>query len=115
MDQMVKQYLITALWSSGDGEIEHLDSQFGIEDISEESVAKATADCQAFCKKAGVLLDGLDLSTVGHDFWLTRNHHGAGFWDGDYSKSVGEKLTKLSHEFGEIHPYVGDDGKVYIE
>lgn len=21
---------------------------------------------------------------IGHDFWLTRNGHGAGFWDGDW-------------------------------
>ena len=26
-------------------------------------------------------LDDLDPVQVGHDLWLTRNHHGTGFWD----------------------------------
>jgi hypothetical protein len=50
----------------------------------------------------------------GYRFWLTRNHHGAGFWDGDYPKEIGEALTKLSHEFGETDAYVGDDGKLHL-
>ena len=56
----------------------------------------------------------IDMEQVAHDFWLTRNRHGAGFWDGDYEEEAGKKLTEIAHSFGEVHPYVGDDGKIYI-
>lgn len=64
--------------------------------------------------KVGALLDNYDYEIAMHDFWLTRNRHGAGFWDGDYEKADGEKLTELAHSFGEINLYVGDDGKIYM-
>jgi hypothetical protein len=51
---------------------------------------------------------------VAHDFWLTRNHHGAGFWDGDYPEPLGKQLTELAHSYGECELYVGDDSKIYI-
>ena len=43
---------------------------------------------------------------------LTRNDHGAGFWDGDYEH--GDRLTELSRKFKEVTAYVGDDGKIHI-
>jgi hypothetical protein len=64
---------------------------------------------------AAVLVDkcGLSAAQVGHDFWLTRNGHGAGFWDrgiGDY----GDALTEHAHSFGASDVYVGDDGRLYV-
>ena len=50
----------------------------------------------------------------GHDLLLTRNHHGAGFWDGDWPKGVGKRLTDAADRLGEVYPYVGDDGLIYI-
>jgi hypothetical protein len=40
-----------------------------------------------------------EADTIEHDFFLTRNGHGAGFWDGDYKN--GEKLTEIAKSFGE--------------
>ena len=115
MDKFLKQYLITALWSEIDSLTdEPLDKNFNIDDFSPESLEQAENDCKEFIKQAGSLLDGLDLSTAGHDFWLTRNRHGAGFWDGDYKKSIGEQLTKLAHSFGELNLYAGDNGLLYF-
>ena len=59
------------------------------------------------------VFEELSPDKVGHDLWLTRNGHGAGFWDGDYADDVGEALTKISEAMGEIDLYVGDDGKIY--
>lgn len=60
------------------------------------------------------LIDGR-FQQAGHDFWLTRNRHGAGFWEVSYwPKEVGDVLTKTAHEFGEISLYVGDDGLLYF-
>jgi hypothetical protein len=49
-----------------------------------------------------------------HDYILTRNHHGAGFWDGDWDKSVGEIFTTAAHLHPEIEAYVGDDNLIYF-
>ena len=37
-----------------------------------------------------------------HDFILTRNGHGAGFWDGDWHEPWGERLTELCKVFGPL-------------
>ena len=39
---------------------------------------------------------------AGHDFWLTRNGHGAGFWDGDWQEPAAAALTAAAHAFGEV-------------
>jgi hypothetical protein len=49
----------------------------------------------------------------GHDFWLTRNGHGCGFWDGDWDEPDATTLTDASNAMGGVDLYVGDDGVVY--
>tara|TARA_R100001463_G_scaffold17560_2_gene44772 strand:+ start:2058 stop:2447 length:390 start_codon:yes stop_codon:yes gene_type:complete len=44
-----------------------------------------------------------------HDFILTRNGHGAGFSDGDWSEPMATKLTELCKKFGEINIYLSDE------
>jgi len=44
-----------------------------------------------------------------HDFILTRNGHGAGFWDGGWHEPMATKLTELSKKFGEIYIYLSDE------
>lgn len=111
MNKFVLSYLETALWSSTDDNGEPLDARFTIQDIDGKSIGKAEKDCELFQLKAGNMIDGED--NAGHDFWLTRNRHGAGFWDGDYPEH-GDALTAISHEFGECDLYVGDDGTLYL-
>lgn len=48
----------------------------------------------------------------GHDFWLTRNGYGAGFWDRGIGK-VGDELTKWAKAEGTCELYIGDDGLIY--
>jgi len=78
------------------------------------------ADCAKFQADNAEILAGVDIpaardleNRAGHDFWLTRNHHGAGFWDGDYQEPEATILTNASHAFGEFNLYIGDDGKVH--
>jgi len=113
-DKMIKQYLRTILWAENDDGGEPLDKNYNVTNFSDEALQKAKEDCIVFIQKAGELLEGLDMGNIGHDFWLTRNGHGAGFWDGDYPEDIGNKLTDISHEFGESNAYVGDDGKIYL-
>lgn len=118
LDTFVKQYLVTALWSSNDESTpeggEPMDANYSIDDISFETMQQAKADCKRFLELASDIIYKYDIETAGHDFWLTRNGHGAGFWDGDYGDD-GDLLTEICKTFGECNPWVGDDGKIYIE
>ena len=50
-----------------------------------------------------------------HDFTLTRNGHGAGFWEsGRWSAPWGVKLTRLAKQFGELHCYL-HDGEIHAD
>lgn len=128
---MVSGYAECALWSStgDDPDFEGdpqdnpggvpLDEHFSTADLAPETLARMSADCAAFVKAnadtlAALAAKGdLDWSRIGHDFWLTRNGHGAGFWDGDYPEPEAEQLTEGSKKFGETWIYAGDDGKLY--
>jgi len=82
--------------------------------ISDDSLIDAWQDVKKFILMAGSLLDGMDSEQIGHDLWLTRNGHGAGFWD----RGLGEKgdaLTKIATSMGEKHMFWGEDGKIHIE
>lgn len=93
LNKMVHAYLHAALWTS------ELDSNYDIEEIDHDSISKAVADCKKFIEMAGDLLNGLEASDVGHDFWLSRNGHGAGFFDRGIGE-VGDKLQELARSFG---------------
>jgi len=56
---------------------------------------------------------GMSDEQLGHDLWLTRNHHGAGFWDRGYDEEIGKKLTDAAQELGGTDLYIGDDGEIY--
>jgi hypothetical protein len=118
MDDFTKAYLICALWSSNDESTPSggypLDDNYGIEDLAPETLKQAESDCKAFqeANAADLVKAGNDEQN-GHDFWLTRNHHGAGFWDRGYDKEVAKRLTDDCHAYGEVDLYVGDDGKIY--
>lgn len=108
-------YLTCALWSSTGDDDAPLDDSFTPEDVSADSVAKAERDLKEFRAKAGNLLDGIDAEQFAHDLWLTRNGHGAGFWDRGYPEAIGDALTELAHAMGEVYAYVGDDGQIHFD
>jgi hypothetical protein len=110
-------YMECALWSSTDNSDdsggEPLDRNYTTDDFAPGEEQKARTDCENFMQQAEAA--GLQLNEkAGHDFWLTRNHHGDGFWDGDYDKATGERLTEIAQTFGETSIEVGDDGKLYF-
>jgi len=57
---------------------------------------------------------GLDWGQVGHDFWLTRNRHGAGFWDRGAAGEAVESLVQSSRDFGGCDLYLNDDGEIEV-
>lgn len=111
MNEFTLAYIKAALWSSTDETDAPLDKRFGIEDIAPECLTQMKKDCEDFQSQYKDLIS-CDEKRAGHDFWLTRNRHGAGFWDGDWPEH-GTMLTEASHAYGEVNLYVGDDKKIY--
>jgi hypothetical protein len=112
-DEFLKAYIEAALWSSVDDKYEPLDSNYNVHDLARETLVKFTRDCKKFCIENKLFI-GARRSQAGHDFWLTRNSHGAGFWDGDWPKAIGEPLTDAAHKFGEVSLFV-HRGRIYQE
>jgi hypothetical protein len=114
LDRFTQAYIGCALWSSTDDEGEPLDAAYDVSDIHPDALAVMVADCADFQSSFAELLDQAGSPEQnGHDFWLTRNRHGAGFWDRNYG-AIGTKLTEMAHPYGECDIYVGDDGKLYV-
>ena len=106
-------YVQTALWSSTDNSGEPLDARFDVHDIDDETLDGMLADCTAFYAANETDLEIGEDIRAGHDFWLTRCGHGAGFWDGDWPEPRATRLTNAANAFGNIDLYIGDDGKIH--
>lgn len=70
---------------------------------SKASLLSAAEDCAAFQADNAEQLINVDPARAGHDFWLTRNRHGAGFWDGDYPEPAAHLLTEAAHAWGSVY------------
>lgn len=117
MDEFTLAYIEAALWSTNDDYGVPLDAGYGSEDIDHITLAKMVDDCRQFQAQ-----NADDIATypyddyspeemAGHDFLLTRNGHGAGFFDGDWP-IAGDRLTKASEAFEKFDLYISD-GKIY--
>ena len=126
LEEVVSAYAECALWSSHDWDDmddgdnpRPMDDNYSVDDIAPETLAQFREDCAAMIEGAAEIdgADWWDDGQFGHDFWLTRNGHGAGFWDRHYGDSVeasaGDELSALARPYGTVDLYVGDDGKVY--
>lgn len=125
LDKFTSAYIQTLFWSSANEEGDNFDS-FSKFDLSDDALQKIVAECEKFqSENHDLIFDAIqtnqvvcgpdfdELERAGHDFCLTRNHHGAGFWDGDWPEPYAQKLTDAAHAFGAMNIYFGDDGKIY--
>jgi len=122
-DPFTLAYIECALWSTNDESDESggnpLDDNYGPEDIVAETLEIMLADCKRFQEENAADIaagpDGPGYSAAeraGHDFFLTRNGHGCGFWDGDWPEEVGARLTEAAKNFGDVWLCVGDNGMI---
>lgn len=152
---VVLGYLTCAEWIDLDGSEETPDNWADAwEGWSNAALAQATDDCRDLLLQISAAVpafsdgawddDAIDYGDApgysrserfGHDFWLTRNRHGAGFWDRtglaeplpsiypvrdgfDASprpdESLGDWLTRLCEPFGECYAYLGDDNVSHL-
>lgn len=129
---MLRAYIECALWSSNDESTpsggEPFDANYGPENLANSALDTMRRDVERFAREnyetIQACADRCRLrggeSTLweqaGHDFWLTRNHHGCGFWETpDWPEKEGAKLTDNAHAFGETYLYLGDDGLIYCD
>lgn len=97
-EAMLPHYLTAAEWADLPE-----DTEQGL-DFSQCAEESALFDCISFVENNWDLIKECSPEQVGHDFWLTRNHHGAGFWDRPEvygGEDNAQKLTDSAHSFGE--------------
>ena len=117
IEPFVKSYLATAEWVECDSPSK------GFTKIAKQN---AIDDCSIFINMIFenftkdeatkiISLEGNDVPRLaGHDFYLTRNNHGTGFWDRDeynnIAKNASNKLTALAQVLGTSQAYKSRGG-----
>lgn len=125
-----EHYLACALWTGlyepadswDDAQPEPLDGHADVDDVPDDARDELRTDWDDFVSSNVRDIDeymrvtGTDLGQVAHDFHLTRNGHGAGFWDRD-AGDVGERLSEAARVYGtaELMGFPADDGvSIYV-
>lgn len=111
LKSFTQAYIEAALWSSSDEHgtpLDRLDTE-----LDADARERMELDAADFWTSNAELWEGTEMSDeqAGHDFWLTRNRHGAGFWDRGLGP-IGKELTGRAHAFGEADLYVTDTGDI---
>lgn len=104
-------YIECMLWADSE---EENSEPYNVHNFSERALGMIGADCIYFYKNYSHLFIENGARQAGHDFWLTRQGHGCGFWDGDWPQN-GEALDEAARKFSSICLVIGDDGKIYFE
>lgn len=117
--QFIDAYKEAMLWADlVDQEGNELDG-YSIYDIDDDSAASIAKDCDTFLARFSDTISTLiaqgkyDYDQAGHDFWLTRQGHGAGFWDRGLGLA-GDIMTAHCESLLQQMVYV-NDGKVCVE
>lgn len=126
LDEFVTGYVLAARWTS--------DEVSDTDEIAPEALASIRKDCTQFLEtnladietyedEIGVwhgndTVRGNDaaytaLESAGGDFWLSRNHHGSGFFERELG-ALGDRLQTAAQSCGESDLYSGDDGLIYV-
>jgi hypothetical protein len=122
-DEILKQAIGTLLWSETTESGEPLDTLYVRKHLSDSTFNELRDDVSGFLDlildlededMSARLWDILksDTEQAGHDFILSRNGHGTGFWDRGNGDD-GEELHKWAKTFGTMSLHVGDDGFLY--
>lgn len=111
LDGMTDGYLECEVWADEprdeNGEV--------IENIGyhADAMAEAESDCADFLTDpevvAALVAGEWGPEQAGHDFYLTRNSHGAGFWDRGKGEP-GDILTAKAHTYGSTYLHVDAEG-----
>lgn len=119
VETAVRAYFECALWASTDDYGQSLDGSYDIDDIDAADAQAAADFVRDFIEENRKHINAAinhptvryTMESVGHDLWLTRNRHGAGFWDRGLGE-LGNRLTEAAHAAGESMIYVNDSNRL---
>jgi len=135
IDEMLPSYVDTALWATTydgmdpdidideDSDLSFQTLGYTIENCSPEFLENSKKDLLGFMEmvvndsEASKELSkifyeecGKDSGTFAHDFFLSREGHGAGFFDYNCNK-----LQKLAKTFGGVNIYASENGMLFVD
>lgn len=120
IEDFIGGYVRAMLWSSCPAS-SHDDQTFSrlgyaARDVEPDTLEAIRSDCRAFLLAAGDVLNRVrkpdeSMEDPGIDFWLSRNGHGAGYFDRGREPEW-RRLQDLSRPYGEF-PLDVRDGRVY--
>ena len=94
----------TMLWQAGEmfNEDTNWNDHYIPEDASEDATDRMVSAIREFVSRIrpedlAAYLEKYSPTVLVYDYWLTRNHHGSGFWDRSLGP-VGDRLTELSDD-----------------
>lgn len=111
--QTVTAAYITAAYFTDTGESEQPDADAELALSAQFRAAETCADFLAQCADFLPAYSGT-WDSFGHDLWLTRNRHGAGFWDRGQGV-IWAALSDIARYMGGQTLVQGDDGFIYFE
>ena len=125
LDLFAQGYITAAFWL-GDEESGIPDLSF--EDLHPETLNRMVDTCAVFQKANEAALkiayeggrearggrDPYFPFVAGVDLFLTRNGHGAGYWDSGLVGESGTDLANAARLLGESSLYLGDDRRLYL-
>lgn len=134
IDTITDHYLIALLWAApGNDDNDTPGDDIGLMDIPADIYNQARQDVIEFVESCGELFTqamacydagygshpdaGSAEAAFGHDYALTRNGYGCGFWDRESEglpRELGDKLTALC-QHKECNLMIESDGSIYYE
>lgn len=128
LDDFTRGYITTALCTGVEGDNPDGEKVYDLPlaRLAYDTIVKMVQDCRAFLGEGRLAIEaayatgkvayGPDFGKwehAGYMFWLTRNGHGSGFWDGRWPEPYADQLDKLAKRFGEYDLYIGDDDLIH--
>lgn len=115
----IQGFLACMLWSTTNEGDASLGDCHGLEDLDEFARQGLVDRCNAFITAnakdllAATGQPGYTFSRAGHDFMLSSNGHGAGFFDRGLGQA-GDRLQEAANRAPATQAYLGDDGRVHV-
>lgn len=107
--KFLESYFECMIWADGP-EGAHSANVLTECDLDETFFFEQCCEALAFFNRVDCYLSDENVANAGHDFWLTRNRHGTGFWDRGQQYETppyattfrADLMTEQSHQFGEV-------------
>ena len=98
-------YLQCAVFADAPDEFSGEQVSVNSENFTPESIETSKSDIEQFVQSNKKLLEEscIDDYQIGHDFWLTRNGHGVGFWDRNIGEAGDQIADAINSNFKEVN------------